>query len=114
MYVERFPGITAAAAGAFLMWPEVAGIGTRMGLAALADRKLVKTGRMSLQGLRRSASTIGFLFQGLGLALAARQQDPLVCTVLLTFAAAAAGCHACGFKPNYLDLTSAHSGVLTG
>jgi len=114
MYVERFSGMTAAAAGGYLMWPELAGVATRMVFAALADKFLLKTGRVSLLGLRRSASSLAFFLQGVALMVAVRSADPLVCTAWLTVAAAVSGFHACGLKANYLDLTTAHSGLLAG
>lgn len=114
MYVERFSGMTAAAAGGYLMWPELAGVATRMVFAAVADKFLLKSGRMSLLGLRRSASALAFFLQGVALMFAVRSADPLFCTAWLTVAAAVSGFHACGLKANYLDLTRAHSGILAG
>jgi len=113
LFVERFQGVNPASVGAYLMWPEVVGIAARFGAAAVADRQLSDK-QVTLLTVRRSSSVFAFLGQGLMLIQAARQVDPFYCAVLLTIAAGANGAHACGYKANYLDLTVAHLGVLTG
>lgn len=114
MFVERFRGIDAGSAGVYLVWPELVGTAVRFLAAAFADRHLLQAGRASLHSVRRWASAAAFMLQGLFLTMAVRQEAPLPCALLLVAASASAGLHSCGFKANYLDLTTEHSGALAG
>ncbi|CAK0858935.1 unnamed protein product [Prorocentrum cordatum] len=56
----------------------------------------------------------GLCWPGRGHADGRAPDTPSACVFALTLAAASQGVHSCGFKANYLDLTSAHSGALAG
>lgn len=114
MFVERFSNVDAVLTGFYLVWPEVFGIASRIASASYVDRHILQEGRWSLLQVRRGSSIVAFLAQGIALVFAIKQTDPGLCASLLVCAAGAAGLHSCGFKANYLDLTSAHSGVLAG
>lgn len=114
MFVDQFDDVDAATVGAFLMWPEVVGVMSRFVSAAVADRYVLKSGRLSLLSVRKGGSVVAFLGQGVALYCAVRQGTPVRCVFFLMCASTAAAVHSCGFKPNYLDLTTAYSGVLSG
>lgn len=124
-------GVSPSIAAGCLTCLQIADTTIKLILGPVADRFLT-SGRLSLLGLRKMLSCVGFL--GFGLALlacsfikvsedtAADTSTPrsawtfevVTLTLLLTIAKGCASLHTPGFQTNYLDLTLRDTGTVMG
>ncbi|CAE7939380.1 PHT4, partial [Symbiodinium necroappetens] len=112
-FYSQVLGVPAATAAFCLTALQVADAFVKLAVAPFADR-LVKSGRLSILGLRRLLSCSGFIGFGAALGLCSLTTSPVLVTAALVLGKSAASCHAAGFKTNYLDISRAHTGSISG
>jgi len=112
-FYSQVLGVPAATAAFCMTALQVADAFVKLAVAPFADR-LVKSGRLSILGLRRLLSCSGFVGFGAALGLCSLTTSPVLVTAALVLGKSAAACHAAGFKTNYLDISRAHTGSIAG
>jgi MFS family permease len=111
-YVDEL-GTTAVAAGQHILVGQIFDCIGKFGFAPFADRD-IRTNPSSRTRVRKVISGVAFVAFALSMAGFAACTTVSVATAWLVVAKIASSAHVCGFKSNYLDLTTAHNGVLTG
>eukprot|EP00439_Symbiodinium_sp_Y106_P058100 s4314_g8.t1 len=101
-FYSQVLGVPAATAAFCITALQVADAFVKLAVAPFADR-LVKSGRLSILGLRRLLSCSGFVGFGAALGLCSLTTSPVLVTAALVLGKSAAACHAAGFKTNYLN-----------
>mmetsp|Transcript_81273 Transcript_81273/g.143355 ORF Transcript_81273/g.143355 Transcript_81273/m.143355 type:complete len:482 (-) Transcript_81273:76-1521(-) len=112
-YYSEVLGVPAVTAGFYMTCLQMADACVKMLVAPFAD-SLVSSGRLSILGLRRTLSCMGFIGFGVGVWLCRLTTSPELVTVFLVLAKSASSCHAAGFKTNYLDISKRHTGSISG
>ncbi|CAE7254670.1 PHT4 [Symbiodinium natans] len=112
-FYNQVLGVPAATAAFYMTCLQVADAFVKLVVAPFADQ-LVASGRLSILGLRRLLSCIGFLGFGGAMGLCSLITSPALVTAALVVGKSAASCHAAGFKTNYLDISRAHTGSISG
>jgi len=113
-YYAEVLGVAPADAKYHLMMPHFANLAAKSVVPPLSS--LVQAKGISLLGSRKLFSVVGFVCAALSLlpVYQMRGSSPWASTILFSLANAFFGLAPAGFKSNYLDITEAYVGIISG
>mmetsp|Transcript_8442 Transcript_8442/g.20755 ORF Transcript_8442/g.20755 Transcript_8442/m.20755 type:complete len:479 (-) Transcript_8442:221-1657(-) len=110
-YNERF-GRRPETSGLLLTLPFATGAVIQM-LISGVEEPLIKQGITPLQ-VRKLMGSLGFSITAVGLFLMTTTYNEYMFCFWLSVIEGSLACHACGYKANYMDLTTRHQGIFMG